>query len=837
MTVMTHAVFAVRYEYAFLNTPVAQALTKLVKDDPEAKITFIYNEMDDYTTSAKVSTDNLKDAVKAIVARNPISVSEKKGHILVEALQKGKYRYTGTLVNEYGDAVDHATVLLLNPKDSVVLTYGFTSKDGRFLIPCDRNPVLAKISSTGYETKIINLSSTSTGTIRFNTRSIELQNVDVMSDNVRLEPDRTVFVPLQRQKNTSMNGIDLLEQMGIPQLQVRNGRLETMTGNPVSIFIDFLQADSDQLSGMNLQDVKRVEYLESPADPRFMGEKYVVNFIMERYVYGGYVKLSGYECLNMNDQEISANARFQYKNMTYDLAAFGQYDDIYHNGTETKETFRFPQSDGTQRAIERLSTTSSSRDRHSVGRLSLKATYSSSDVTARSIVSAGLTDRPLHREAGDVTYTPGDYHDTYFYTESSGKAKFIRFNGSYIFRLPQEFTLTFTPSYTMSHTDQNSTYSQDSFETIFNGADDHTSNLSGFFNLNRNFGKAGGITAYASGQYDYYRTRYSGSAVDYDKSKDRRYKAGVTYSLSVGDFYGEVDFGWIWDRSRFNDFKKHSSTPVAELSLSYLMRKSHRFNLGFEYKSWAPDVSFKSQAVIESNHLLSYTGNSNLRPSPNMSVDLSYNWIPSRNGNIQIYGNMWKVFDRYVYEYQPYGDKMIRYIRQPMGDYHLVQCGVSGSLYLFGRRLMLSGSLTEYIARNGAPYDYTLSCLRGTLRATCWIKDFYISGYYGTASNYSDGFMVGDIYEDKSSYYVMAGWANKNLNVRFLALNFARWNWMSHKQHFSSAYYDRSVVAFDKSRHADFNITVTYTFNYGKKLRDESELGTRNASSSGILRN
>ena len=60
---------------------------------------------------------------------------------------------------------------------------------------------------------------------------------------------------------------------------------------------------------MNLQDVKRVEYLESPADPRFMGEKFVVNFIMEEYIYGGYVKLSGYECLNMNDQEISANVR------------------------------------------------------------------------------------------------------------------------------------------------------------------------------------------------------------------------------------------------------------------------------------------------------------------------------------------------------------------------------------------------------------------------------------------------------------------------------------------------------------------------------------------------
>lgn len=837
MAVIAVAAIAARYEYAFSNTPVAVALAKLVKDHPEAKITFIYNEMDDYTTSAAVSTDDLKDAVKAIVARNPISVSEKKGHILVEALQKGKYRYSGKLMNEYGDPVPHATVMLLNPKDSVVLTYGFTAKDGGFLIPCDRNPVLAKISCTGYETTILPLSSTSAGTIRFNTKTVELQNVEVVSDNVRLEPDRTVFVPLQRQKNTSMTGIELLEQMGIPQLRVMDGKLETVTGKPVALFIDFLPAENDDLSGMNIQDVKRVEYLESPADPRFMGKKYVVNFIMEKYVYGGYVKLAGYECLNMNDQEISANARFQYKSMTYDLAAFGHADDIYHNGTETTEVFRFPQADGTVKTIERLSNTTSSRDKSSTGRLSFKATYSSNDITARSIMSGGITDHPLRSQEGEVTYTPEEYPNSSFATESSSKAKFLMFNGSYFFRLPKEFALTFTPSYTLSHTDQKSAYDQGDFEPVANGADDHTSKLSGLLNLNRDFGKTGSFTAYISGQYDYYRTRYSGSAENYDRSKDQRYRAGVSYSLSAGNFYADAGFGWVWDVNRFNDFSSRSSKPVAELSLSYLLRKIHRFNLGFEYKTWAPDVSFKSQSVIESNHLLSYTGNSDLKPSPNLSVDMSYSWIPSRKGYVQVYGSLWKVFDRYVYDYQPSDDRMIRYIRQPMGDYHLIQCGVSGTLYLFNRSLTLSGSLTEYIARNGAPYDYTVSSLMCSLHATYWLKDFYISGNYGNPSNYSDGFMVGDIYEDKSSYYLMGGWANKNWNVRFLAQNFARWNWMSHKQRFTSEYYDRSFLSYDRKRHANFSITVTYTFNYGKKLRDESELDTRNSSSSGILKN
>ncbi len=202
-----------------------------------------------------------------------------------------------------------------------------------------------------------------------------------------------------------------------------------------------------------------------------------------------------------------------------------------------------------------------------------------------------------------------------------------------------------------------------------------------------------------------------------------------------------------------------------------------------------------------------------------------------------MYGYFWKVFDRYVYEYLPDGDRMIRYIRQPMGDYHIGECGVSGTIYLFNRSLMLNGSVKEYFARNGAPYDYNLENLWYTLRATYWLKDFYISGYFSSPAKYSDGFMVGDIYEDKASYSLSGGWANKSWNVRFIARNFARWNWVSHTQRFTSEYYDRSFKSFEKNRHADFNITVTYTFNYGKKLREVESLSTSNSSASGILKN
>ncbi len=126
-----------KYAYSFNNTPMSEAIVRISKDHPDVNISFIYKELDNYRTSARIQSDDAYDALRQTIGLNPITITTKNGSFYVEALQRGKYKYHGKLVGSDKESVVAATVLIINPTDSTVITYGISDKDGLFSIPCD----------------------------------------------------------------------------------------------------------------------------------------------------------------------------------------------------------------------------------------------------------------------------------------------------------------------------------------------------------------------------------------------------------------------------------------------------------------------------------------------------------------------------------------------------------------------------------------------------------------------------------------------------------------------------------------------------------------------------
>lgn len=826
------------FTYRFNHTLLSEALSRIAEQHPDIQINFIYNELDKYKTSAHINTDDAFQALKQTISLNPVSVTKNKGRYYIEALQHGKFCYTGRVIGSDNEPVVAATVMLLAPKDSTVITYGITDVAGRFSIPCDMQGVIGKLSCLGYKTTIKRFNAFSTGTTLMEEQAVSLGTVTVEADNAHLYSDKSVYMPTATQKNASQSGSELLNHMAIPQLGIISGNsITTNGGKPVAVFIDYLPASENDLLAMRVSDVKRVEYLEYPSDPRLQGNPYVINFIMQQYEYGGYAKAYGFGTfLNGHQEQIIGNVRMQYKRMTYDLMGSAYNSGSSHTGSDMTETFRLPQDDGTVEQFERISELESSKRHRNNYYLIFKATYNSDKVQASTLINSNLDRQPNTVQNGKVRYSNIIYPTSEYYSVTDNFSKFISYNGYYFFVLPKNNSITFTPKYSLSHTHQSSDYLEAGHSSILNSAVDNTNSLSGDLKFKHDFGKFGSLLGFVKGSYQYNRTSYSGSAIGLDRAKSSRIGLGANYEVSVNKVRGRIGFGWDWDRLQFGSSVDRRNAPSFDVSIQYSPDGRHSFSAIFQYESWLPSPNFKSDQVITASPFLKYTGNPNLFPAKSYDFDFSYTWIPNNNYSLSAYSWGWIVKDRYAYDYEADGNGVIRTIKQPMGSYAQGIYGIKGTARFFDRSLVLTGNLSQLFNHNGKPYDVNHFHIYYTIRMAYYLKNWNFGLIYISPIGTWDGMMNGIWQRDKEDYYLQIGWSKSNLNISALIMNIGRWNWMDAKRVMNSEYYSTDETLVNGNSHALVKITATYTFGFGKKVGRDNEPQISGSASSGILK-
>ena len=225
-------------------------------------------------------------------------------------------------------------------------------------------------------------------------KSKQLDEIVVIADNQHTSTQGATYIPNSKQKNAAQSGIMLVGLMAIPQLDVDLSSLsvKTMAGQSVTIFIDYSEANQQDLDGLRTQDVKRVEYYSFPTDPRFKGAKYAINFIMQKYEYGGYVKIKADKQFCVNGTDASVYSKLAYKSMLFDIYADESYLTTSHNGTEKSEIFRFPNLfDNGAADICRISSTAESRFRNNVNNMAARALYSSQKAQISNRVSLNIS--------------------------------------------------------------------------------------------------------------------------------------------------------------------------------------------------------------------------------------------------------------------------------------------------------------------------------------------------------------------------------------------------------------------------------------------------------------
>ena len=346
----------------------------------------------------------------------------------------------------------------------------------------------------------------------------------------------SAYIPGAREKNAAKDAASLLNLMAIPQLSVDpvTDVVKTLSGQPVSIFIDYVEASSEDISGLNPHDVKRVEYYDNTSDARFSGKRYVINFIMQKYEWGGYTKTDATQSFGVIKTDASVYSRMKYKSMSYDIYAGEQYNAVRNAGDESVEDMRFTNLLGNGPANVIRSNFSKTENSHTnTNDISFRAIYDSDKIQLNNRIGFRYASSPETETTNNLLYG-NDWSGSETTRSISARNNMsARYRGQHLFMLPENLTLNIGMSFEYGNNKVNSLYCGSEGTSITNNA--YEKSYSGTINPNLywSIDDCHTLRAYAVGAWRDSKIDYQGNSSSRQSYKIDGYQAGASYDFAT----------------------------------------------------------------------------------------------------------------------------------------------------------------------------------------------------------------------------------------------------------------------------------------------------------------
>lgn len=660
----------------------------------------------------------------------------------------------------------------------------------------------------------------------------ELGEITVVADAQLTSATKTVYIPTGNQKSTASDGVSLLSRMNIPQLSVNpiTETVKTADNQGVSLFINFHPVADEDVSGLNPSDVKRVEYLDFPTDPRFQRAQHVVNFITHAYSYGGCTKLSGKERFMIRSGEASVYSKFAYRKMEYDVMVSGDYDYNSHIGSVSDEIYRL--EPGT---IRRTSGTETGKQHQRGFYSALRASWNKSDnLTFRNLVSYRRINTPINHTSGYVSFSSLYPSETY-HTESPSTNNAVGWDSELYAALGRGWSINGNCQAEFAGNNTSSNYYAGT-ESIENLADEDSWFLRGSIQVNKSL----------SDKFTLFSNVLSGGGrthIDYTGSSNavnrfRQAFTGITVGMSLNyqKVSGSIDGGYAFESNYINGKTMDDRYPFTHINLQYAPNQRNSISLWFQYAAFSPDATMKNPNIIRQSELMYISGNPDLKCSRNTSANISYTWLPSNKWQLSAYATMFLISNRQIAVYTPDGpDGMMLKKYQNDGDYNHGQIGANLTGKFIDGRLSISVSPRMLLYKTTGSNSISYYPFSASLNVNYYLGRFFFNGYYDTGSSYVDGENA-FLRKMPMSYSVSAGWSSRGWNIQLSVVNPFQSSWKLSEDTLTTRWYDNKMTQFGSDYHRRISLTVTYTFNYGKKVSQTGELSGEKKISTSILK-
>ena len=328
--------------------------------------------------------------------------------------------------------------------------------------------------------------------------------------------------------------------------------------------------------------------------------------------------------------------------------------------------------------------------------------------------------------------------------------------------------------------------------------------------------------------------------IDYGGSSNavnrfRQTFTGITVGMSLNfpKVSGSIDGGYAFESNYINGKTMDDCYPFTHVNVQYAPNQKHSVNLWFQYATFSPDATMKNPNIIQQSELMYVSGNPNLKCSRNTSAALSYTWLPCNKWQFSAYATVFRIANRQIAVYTPDGpDGMMLKKYQNDGDYNHGQLGASLIGKFFEGRLSISVSPRLLLYNTTGSNSISHYPFMTSLNVNYYLGNFFFNAYYDSRNSYVDGENA-YLRRMTNGYVLSAGWTSRNWNLQLSIINPFQSSWEISKDTLTTSWYDSNVTQLGSDYHRRISLTVTYTFNYGKKVSQSGELsGEKNVSSS-----
>lgn len=333
MMILLTAAFSARSQHTFRGTSLSEALIALDNSSKRYNITFVYDELEDFTVSKTIpQSRSLPDAVREVCGFYPVRVVVQGREIFVECTQKDRMKLKGRLVDDNNQPVVYANIALFSTEDSTLIGGGVSNEAGHFVIPCSAERALVRISCVGFKTIKRLMPISQVGTIRMQVADHYLHNVNVKGvvPVIRYESDRLQYVVAD---DPFAQGQSVLELMNrVPMVTLSGGRASILGKGQARWMLDGRALDDGsemiprKLWSLRAEDIERIEVITLPVGSNMVdGSGGYINIVTRRdQTLGWRGDLTG-ELISKDDLNwrYSGNVSYATKRLDASLDIYG----------------------------------------------------------------------------------------------------------------------------------------------------------------------------------------------------------------------------------------------------------------------------------------------------------------------------------------------------------------------------------------------------------------------------------------------------------------------------------------------------------------------------------